>query len=513
MQNYKKIAIAVSFSLAATSCSTTGDYGGISTGTMIGCAGGLIVGGLAGKVIGGNEGAWIGAGVGALVGCSLGYYWAQREAKLAEAAQKQGVDVEFERIGAAEGDGVESMVAVQSKAIIAAENSGQKEKIEHVVGKSEIVGLSATVKGDIFRTGQTSISSQKHKRFFSNYAETVKTSDSAVLIVGHTDNTGSAKVNADVSLKRARSVAEELIRNGIPQENIYIYGAGESQPIASNTTTAGRADNRRIEVVTLSNKPEYVTNYVKYKASEPSYAKIRTTDNIAKKSSTVREQVASGQGKSSVSAKAVSDVIAKDNVRSVNSRQFIDFGGAIYQGNEDNLFAYIGAKETNSFSIIGQAVAGALEETSCVYDEPSVTTSLYKVSEKTLSTTDYLPGMNRTAWWGKVNEHGIGMAPLAVDRSTLDITENPTISVYKNYSSNRQAKPMKTAKMVDVNIYNGSEGVIYRAFIKDKNYPIKCIDIAVDKKHKNGTFNAFAGKIYYQGPKGLMMADYKPGKA
>lgn len=245
--------------------------------------GGLIVGGLAGKVIGGNEGAWIGAGVGALVGCSLGYYWAQREAKLAEAAQKQGVDVEFERIGAAEGDGVESMVAVQSKAIIAAENSGQKEKIEHVVGKSEIVGLSATVKGDIFRTGQTSISSQKHKRFFSNYAETVKTSDSAVLIVGHTDNTGSAKVNADVSLKRARSVAEELIRNGIPQENIYIYGAGESQPIASNTTTAGRADNRRIEVVTLSNKPEYVTNYVKYKASEPSYAKIRTTDNIAKK--------------------------------------------------------------------------------------------------------------------------------------------------------------------------------------------------------------------------------------
>lgn len=190
----------------------------------------------------------------------------------------------------------------------------------------------------------------------------------------------------------------------------------------------------------------------------------------------------------------MSDVIAKDNVRSVNSRQFIDFGGAIYQGNEDNLFAYIGAKETNSFSIIGQAVAGALEETSCVYDEPSVTTSLYKVSEKTLSTTDYLPGMNRTAWWGKVNEHGIGMAPLAVDRSTLDITENPTISVYKNYSSNRQAKPMKTAKMVDVNIYNGSEGVIYRAFIKDKNYPIKCIDIAVDKKHKNGTFNAFAEK-------------------
>ncbi|WP_083628726.1 OmpA family protein [Vibrio panuliri] len=512
MQNFKKVAIAVSISLAVTSCSSTGDYGGISTTTLIGCAGGMIVGGLAGKAIGGKEGTWIGAGVGALVGCSVGYYWAQREAKLAEAAAKQDVEVEFERIGSPDDDEVDSMVVVQSKAIIEAEASGNTEKIEQVVGDSEVVGLSATVKGDIFRSGQTSISSRKHKRFFSQYAETVKPSGSAVLIVGHTDNTGSAKVNADVSLKRASSVARELIRNGIPKENIYIYGAGESQPIASNNSAKGRAENRRIEVVTLDNKPEYVTNYVRYKATEPSYAKLRTTDNIAKRSKTVSQQVAKGQATSTQSTAAMHDVIDKNNRRSSNSRSFVDFGGEAYRGTDENLFVYIGARESNSFSIIGQAVANTLEESSCVYDEPSVTTPVFKISDDTRRTTDYLPGMNRTAWGGEVNDHLVALAPLAVDRSTLEATESPSIYVYEDYASNKKVKPQKTLKAVDVNIYNGSEGVIYRAFVQDKNYPIKCIDIAVDKKHNQGVFSAFAGKIYYQGPKGLMIADYKPGK-
>ncbi|MEZ9718646.1 hypothetical protein A9259_17155 [Vibrio cyclitrophicus] len=512
MQNFKKAAIAVSLSLAVSSCSSTGNYGGINTTTLIGCAGGMIVGGLAGKAIGGKKGAWIGAGVGALVGCSVGYYWAQREAKLAEAAEKQNVDVEFERIGSQDDSEVDGMVVVQSKAIIEAEKAGNTEQIESVVGDSEVVGLSATVKGDIFQTGQTDISSAKHKRFFKTYADTVKPSGSAVLIVGHTDNTGSAKINAEVSLKRARSVARELILNGIPKENIYIYGAGESQPITSNNSTRGRAENRRIEVVTLDNKPEYITNYVRYKATEPSYAKLRTTDNIAKRSKTVSQQVTKGQATSVQSTTAVKDLIDKNNRRSISNSSYVDFGGESYQGTGNNLFAYIGARESNNFSIIGQAVANTLEESSCVYDEPSVTTPLFKISDDPRRTTDYLPGMNRTAWGAEVNEHLVALAPLAVDRSSLEPTESPSIYVYEGYALNKKVKPQKTHKVVDVNIYNGSEGVIYRAFVQDKNYPIKCVDIAVNKKHDKGVFSAFAGSIYYQGPKGLMIAEYKPGK-
>ncbi|KDM91861.1 OmpA family protein [Photobacterium galatheae] len=512
MQNIKKVALVVSASLALTSCSSTGDYGGISTATWIGCAGGMIVGGLAGKAIGDNQGALIGAGIGALVGCSVGFFWAQREASLAEAAEKQNVDVEFERIGATEDETVESMVMVQSKAIIQAEEAGDTKQIEQVVDGSDVVGLSATVKGDIFRTGQTSISSRKHKQFFREYSETMKSSGSAVLIVGHTDSTGSAKVNANVSLKRASSVAAELIRNGFPPENIYVYGAGESQPIATNNTATGRADNRRIEIVTLDNKPEYVSSYIKYKATEPAYAKLRTTDNIAKRSKTVTQQVAQGKANSDASSKAMQEVFGKEHQRSAKSRSYIDFGGEVYRGHEENLFTYIGARNLNRFSIIGQAVASTIEETSCVYDEPTVTTPLMKYSEHRVRTTDYLPGMNRTAWGGKVNEHLVALAPLAVDKSTLEATETPMVFVYEQYSSNPKAKAIKTKKNVDVNIYNGTEGVIYRAFIQDEKYPIKCIDIAVNKKHQNGKFSAFAGKIYYQGPNGLMMADYKPGK-
>lgn len=510
MPRFKQVAVAVSIALSITSCSNTGDFGGISSTTLIGCAGGMIVGGLAGNAIGGDKGAWIGAGVGALVGCSVGYYWAQREEKLALAAEKEAVEVEFERVGSSEEEG--QMVAVQSRAIIEAEKSGNTERIEKVIGSSEVVGLSATVKGDIFKSGQTSISSKKHQRFFSQYAETVKPSGSAILIVGHTDSTGSAQLNAKISLERATSVAKQLIKNGIPKENIYVYGAGESQPIASNNSVQGRAENRRIEVVTLENKPEYVTSYVKYKATEPSFAKMRTTDNIASRSQTVSQQVNKGMAHSQQTSEAAKEVINKDNRRSLSSRAFVDFGGQLYEGLDDNLFAYIGAQESNRFSLIGQAVANTLEESSCVYDEPSVTTGLKQLVDDNLRTTDYLPGMNKTAWGAKVNDHLVALAPVAVDRHKLVVTETPQLYVYQGYGRNSNVKPAKTQKDVHVNIYNGTKGVIYRAFVQEENYPIKCIDIAANKTHSNGNFSSFAGKIYYQGPKGLMIADYKPGK-
>jgi len=73
--------------------------------------------------------------------------------------------------------------------------------------------------------------------------------NSTIEIVGHTDNTGSAAYNQDLSERRARAVAGVLQASGVPGSRISAYGRGEDQPIASNLSAQGQAQNRRVEII------------------------------------------------------------------------------------------------------------------------------------------------------------------------------------------------------------------------------------------------------------------------
>ena len=75
-----------------------------------------------------------------------------------------------------------------------------------------------------------------------------------VQIIGHTDNTGAASYNQSLSVERANSVANALIKNGVASYRIVATGRGENQAIASNLTAEGRAQNRRVEIVILPNE-------------------------------------------------------------------------------------------------------------------------------------------------------------------------------------------------------------------------------------------------------------------
>jgi len=84
--------------------------------------------------------------------------------------------------------------------------------------------------------------------------QTVSTSllrypNSRIEVVGHTDNTGSAAYNQDLSQRRASSVADVLRQNGVPGARISAYGKGEDAPIATNLTPEGQAQNRRVEII------------------------------------------------------------------------------------------------------------------------------------------------------------------------------------------------------------------------------------------------------------------------
>lgn len=77
----------------------------------------------------------------------------------------------------------------------------------------------------------------------------LKYPNSRIEVIGHTDNTGSAAYNQDLSQRRAVSVASVLRESGVPGARVAAYGRGEDQPIASNLTPEGRAQNRRVEII------------------------------------------------------------------------------------------------------------------------------------------------------------------------------------------------------------------------------------------------------------------------
>jgi outer membrane protein OmpA-like peptidoglycan-associated protein len=81
-----------------------------------------------------------------------------------------------------------------------------------------------------------------------NYPET------EVLIVGHTDNVGSAQYNQGLSERRSAAARSFLVSQGVPANRIRTQGMGLREPIASNETEAGRALNRRVEVAIFASE-------------------------------------------------------------------------------------------------------------------------------------------------------------------------------------------------------------------------------------------------------------------
>ncbi|MBR9844189.1 MAG: OmpA family protein [Rhodobacteraceae bacterium] len=77
--------------------------------------------------------------------------------------------------------------------------------------------------------------------------------DSIVQVIGHTDNTASAEYNQNLSELRAEAVADKLMDAGVAFDRIETIGRGESEPVASNLSEAGKAQNRRVEIVIVPN--------------------------------------------------------------------------------------------------------------------------------------------------------------------------------------------------------------------------------------------------------------------
>lgn len=85
-------------------------------------------------------------------------------------------------------------------------------------------------------------------------SQEIKSTDAKALIEGHTDSVGSAESNKVLSLDRAIVVKRELKNRGVSSDRLHAVGLGEEQPVATNDTAEGRAQNRRVEVKIYDNK-------------------------------------------------------------------------------------------------------------------------------------------------------------------------------------------------------------------------------------------------------------------
>ncbi|MBS0424801.1 MAG: OmpA family protein [Proteobacteria bacterium] len=108
--------------------------------------------------------------------------------------------------------------------------------------------------GKTFRSGQDVIQDVTYLAIEKLVKEITASPNSRVLIEGHTDNIPIGKSgsdNMDLSLRRAKAIANILVLHGIPKERISVTGYGDTRPINSNSTEEGRARNRRVEVKLL----------------------------------------------------------------------------------------------------------------------------------------------------------------------------------------------------------------------------------------------------------------------
>jgi outer membrane protein OmpA-like peptidoglycan-associated protein len=206
------LAASLVLVLAVPGCMTTDPYTGERevNKTTKGAGIGALAGVLTAAIIGGDrKKLLIGAGVGALAGGAVGNYMDRQENKLRMQLQSTGVSV------TRSGDNI-------------------------------ILNMPGNV---TFATGSSDISSDFYPVLNSVVLVFNEFEKTYIDIIGHTDNTGSAELNQQLSEARANSVSRYFQSQGVLSQRVITKGMGFSQPMASNDTPEGRSMNRRVEIL------------------------------------------------------------------------------------------------------------------------------------------------------------------------------------------------------------------------------------------------------------------------
>ncbi len=208
----------ISFILLAASFGLSSCASKSGTGAWIGGAGGAGVGAGIGALVGGKQGALIGGAVGAVAGAGTG---------AAIGARMDNQQKELEK-------------------------NMKNAKIERTAQNQINVRFDS---GILFDTGNANLKTEakveldKFAAVLNQYPETKLT------IEGHTDSTGTKTLNQQLSEQRAMSVRNQLSFDSVDVKRMSTYGFADNQPVATNATPEGRAQNRRVEIKIVQPMP------------------------------------------------------------------------------------------------------------------------------------------------------------------------------------------------------------------------------------------------------------------
>ena len=184
-----------------------------------------------------KNGVLIGAATGAVVGAL-----SRGDGNRDQGALKGAI------IGGALGGGAGALLDRQERDL--RQSLGNNDVTINNTGDRLIVTLPQDI---LFATGSSAVRPDLQRDLGAVASNLQAYPDSSVQIVGHTDSDGDASFNQQLSEDRANSVASVLINNGVPTSRIQAFGRGEAQPVASNLSPTGKAQNRRVEIVILPN--------------------------------------------------------------------------------------------------------------------------------------------------------------------------------------------------------------------------------------------------------------------
>lgn len=214
-----RLIIASLSAVMLGACATnpyTGEHAKTATGATIGAGAGAVLGGAVSGRSDRTKGAVIGAVVGATVGGLIGRQMDKQEAELRQSMEGSGVEV------MREGD----TIRLQAP-----------ENITFDTNRADVKPQFQAVLGQLAQS-------------IRQYPGTV------VQVEGHTDSTGSAAYNQTLSENRAASVRSHLVQQGVNPARLIAVGYGMTRPIADNSTAAGRAQNRRVEILIVPEQPQ-----------------------------------------------------------------------------------------------------------------------------------------------------------------------------------------------------------------------------------------------------------------
>ena len=184
-----------------------------------------------------EKGAAIGAGTGGAVGGIIGY--------------ATGYTVAGILIGAVVGGATGAIIGnYMDKQAAEIERDIEGAKVERI-GEGIKITFSS---GILFDVNQSNLKDQYRAELTELSRILNKYEDTNILLVGYTDSTGSEEYNLELSKKRAGSVAIYLATQNVNSGRFTTEGYGKAQPVATNDTAAGRAQNRRVEVAIWANE-------------------------------------------------------------------------------------------------------------------------------------------------------------------------------------------------------------------------------------------------------------------